>query len=271
VEYRDFEPKDSKLFLELANKIFPRESHIQPDFNQILNEKKGFFIYSKLNEQIVGYAIITRTGEKTGHLQHIGVDPAFQGKGFGNKLMEIALEKFFELDIDKKITLYVEKENSTAIQLYKKHSFIIHGQSWHFIAPWSKIGQINHSYKCTRVQLEHLQELIKQFELEEINIKKHLEHPDRIQLMLKKENNGELIGYCMFTPSFPGCMPFILKDIQAFDTFARNIQEYSLPEFDHIRFTFDDNEELTTLMSERGYQIHHSLYKMKRKKNKDTN
>ncbi|MFX1562477.1 MAG: hypothetical protein ACFFDP_04135, partial [Promethearchaeota archaeon] len=77
-----------------------------------------------------------------------------------------------------------------------------------------------------------------------------------------KSLGGKIVGACRFTPSFPGCFPFEIENIDSFDDFISGLRPYSLPQFDFVRVTFTDNDELAQLCNSRSYKLHHLLYKM---------
>lgn len=259
--FREIEPRDRSLFQELDLLVFPGNPAIITGFDELLEGKEGYFIFNALDSPPAGYVLMRKTGETTGHLYRIGVRPNYQGRGFGSKLMALAIDRFGEMGINT-ITLYVEQQNEAAVHLYRKHGFKKAGTAWQFIAPWKTIGESKPGYECNQVLLEHVDKLVKLFNLEKITLTSFVEQPTQFPLMLQREENGEIVGFCRFTPAFPGCFPFILTDARLFDTLARGVQKYSLPDYDYCRFTFDDNDELAALMAGRGYKMHHALYKM---------
>jgi ribosomal protein S18 acetylase RimI-like enzyme len=58
------------------------------------------------------------------YLPVIGVDPAFQGKGFGSALMKHALKRCD----DERMTAYLESSNPRNIPLYERHGFSVIGK-----------------------------------------------------------------------------------------------------------------------------------------------
>jgi hypothetical protein len=58
-------------------------------------------------------------------------------------------------------------------------------------------------------------------------------------------------------------MPFRIDNLDGIDDFISGLEEYSLPEYDYVRLTFTDNENLAELCDKRGYKQHHRLYRMK--------
>lgn len=62
-----------------------------------------------------------------GHLFSLYVSPAIAGKGVGSKLLDSVIRQLNELG-KKEITLWVFKENPTAIGLYRKFEFVETGR-----------------------------------------------------------------------------------------------------------------------------------------------
>ncbi|MHA1167828.1 MAG: GNAT family N-acetyltransferase [Candidatus Hodarchaeales archaeon] len=260
--YREFAADDGKIFSKLNMAIFPDDPWNHISFDEIRQTRQGYFLFSGDERTPAGYVILMKTSDNSGHLQRIGVVPSQRNRGFGRELMRIALEKFKESGMSDRITLYVERDNEIALRLYRKYGFKTFSSSWHFIAKWSTIGDKNPDYESVRVQDEHVDALCMEFSLEEYTLQRLINDPDRVPLLMRHSKTGELMGYCKFTPSFPGCMPFIIKNTGLFDTFARGIEPHALPEFDHVHFTFDDNKELASMMTDRGYELFQSLFKM---------
>jgi ribosomal protein S18 acetylase RimI-like enzyme len=63
-------------------------------------------------------------GGKRGHLARIVVDPSSRGKGFGRIFCEKLISEAKKLNC-RTISLKVNKDNSTAISLYRKLGFKI--------------------------------------------------------------------------------------------------------------------------------------------------
>lgn len=74
----------------------------------------------------VGYSQIynvTREQLEVGFVIH----PDFQGKGFGKEIVKSTITKALEFFPDRKISLYVKKENIKAISIYHKLDFVDKG------------------------------------------------------------------------------------------------------------------------------------------------
>ena len=70
--------------------------------------------------RVVGYALVRRD-EMLLDLTRLGVDPEYQGRGVGKRLLEKVLEA------GRDVILTVKKDNANAIGLYRKYNFEIVG------------------------------------------------------------------------------------------------------------------------------------------------
>lgn len=87
VSYAHDDDLDSQDFLELAQKIWPRD--YSPEMaRQAL--KRTINITARVKGQLVGTVRILTDGYFFGTIPEILVDPDYQGKGIGRRLMELA-------------------------------------------------------------------------------------------------------------------------------------------------------------------------------------
>jgi RimJ/RimL family protein N-acetyltransferase len=124
--------------------------HLLNDFVLSLGPSKNSFRYFNKREltviknHICTLGLIEKSENKLvayGHLENeanivwlgIAIHPSFQGIGLGSKMMDLLLAKSYSFGI-KEIFLSVDKENTKAINLYKKFCFkIINSQNQYFI------------------------------------------------------------------------------------------------------------------------------------------
>jgi ribosomal-protein-alanine N-acetyltransferase len=71
--------------------------------------------------RIVGYVGFRLQGDE-GHITTIAVHPDWRGRGFGDLLLVVALEKMLDRGMDF-VTLEMRPSNDVAYQLYKKYGF----------------------------------------------------------------------------------------------------------------------------------------------------
>lgn len=131
---REITLNDKQIFLEMAQEFYasdavlhsiPPECHVCT-FNEAINSK----IYLRIliieyNQTICGYCVIskkfsTEAGGFCMWIEDIYVKPEFRSKGLGKEVFEYIDANF---KYAKRLRLEVEKNNSRAIQLYKKMGF----------------------------------------------------------------------------------------------------------------------------------------------------
>jgi len=90
--------------------------------NKVLGKTRWVYIaYNEENNKI-GYSQIYDVTET--HLEvGFAIHPNFQGKGYGKSIVEETIKKAIETFPDKKIILYVKKDNPKAIHIYEKFGF----------------------------------------------------------------------------------------------------------------------------------------------------
>jgi hypothetical protein len=230
----------------------------------------GAFVEDKL----VGYLRLLVL-EEYGHLGQIAVEKTERGKGFGNELMDYAIE-FYEVKEVNNIGLYVETKNNVAISLYEKYGFRKKFESFHYWINEEEhrkiVNQLDIQENCNvRVlELDDYETIVKTFP--EINTKelrvnlakrksKGLSGGESIPLGLFVDNRLQVYG--RFNPEFPGCRPFLVTEVKYVDEFIKGLEKYRKQ--DYIRLTFDRNKELAKFFEDRGYRLHHHLFLMERK------
>lgn len=244
----------------IDSEIFPEDRIAHEEFNR-LAELESSFIIESYSGVLIGYLILRRFGDDAAHLGRIGVAKASQRKGFGTKLMEFALNWFQEQGGIRQVILYTQKENTAAHRLYRKFGFEVVGTTWHYFVPFDTLNPSGR-YWCQLIQPSEIEAVGKQYSesLPAAQIQRFIEGEQLVFTL--KFPQGQIVGACRFSPTFPGCFPFEIEYIESFDDFLSGLRPYSLPKFDHIRVTFTDNTELAQLCKDRSYKLHHELHKM---------
>jgi ribosomal-protein-alanine N-acetyltransferase len=88
-----------------------------------MSSRHNHYVAARTEDKLVGYAGITRLGLLPPYeyeVHTIGVDPAYQGKGIGRRLLDAIL------DHAKKGAVYLEvrTDNAVAIELYRSAGFV---------------------------------------------------------------------------------------------------------------------------------------------------
>lgn len=252
--------EDWKDFHQSDIEIFPDDSIPENWFNKRV-ERDGFFALG-LDSQVIGQLILALFGEDKGHLGRIGVSRSHQGEGYGDLLMKYAIEWFRKKQVIKQIHLYTQDHNTVAQNLYKKYGFKISGNTWHYFIPYDSLKPLN-IYTCQPILDDEIDPVGEKYQdtLPSAQIRRYLTSND-FNVLTLKNINGKIVGACRFTPSFPGCMPFVLDSVDSFDDFLFGLKPFSMPDYDYFRITFTDYPELAQVCEERKFKLHHRLYKM---------
>jgi ribosomal-protein-alanine N-acetyltransferase len=91
-------------------------------FVRELDAAHNHYVAARVDDQLVGYAGISRLGRKPPYeyeIHTIGVDPAYQGRGIGRRLLDDVLER-----ADGTVFLEVRTDNTPAITLYESVGFV---------------------------------------------------------------------------------------------------------------------------------------------------
>ncbi|GEM_PF-3823626 len=245
---------------QLEAEIFPEDRLNEKDFQRILVTQRMFALESESN-QLIGYLYVAPFGDDTGIIGRIGVTKKQQKKGLGSQLMQYALNWFQEHGGIRKVILNTQDFNMAAQKLYTKFGFRTVGTTWHYFVPFNTI-QPQGRYTCQEISSKEIDSIstIYPETMPASQIHRWLEND--LFVFTLKTTTKKIIGACRFTPDFPGAYPFNLEVIEAFDDFIEGIRAFSLPSYDYVRVTFEDNLELAKLMAHRKYKLHHRLFKM---------
>lgn len=104
-----------------ACKYLLKDSYCKKIIDHITKYQNGEIIVDIDSDKIVGRIFIWNDVDKknTGFINSLYIDKNYRGYGFGNKLVKDAITKYNGTDL----TVY--KDNKVAIELYKKHGFVI--------------------------------------------------------------------------------------------------------------------------------------------------
>lgn len=123
VEYGSLAVGDADRCAELEAQLFPGDDPWPAvAFIRELESKHNHYVAARAGDTLVGYAGITRLGRKPPYeyeIHTIGVDPAFQGRGIGRRL----LDELLEIASGGVVFLEVRTDNAAAIGLYESVGF----------------------------------------------------------------------------------------------------------------------------------------------------
>jgi ribosomal-protein-alanine N-acetyltransferase len=126
VVYGGLTPADAARCAELETLLFDGDDPWPAAaFTRALAAPHARYVGARVDDLLVGYAGIARLGRTPPfeyEIHTIGVDPAYQGRGIGRRMMTELLE-----DADSVTYLEVRTDNPTAIALYTSLGFVTVG------------------------------------------------------------------------------------------------------------------------------------------------
>ncbi len=256
---RQLTKDDWEAFEVLDQASFPDDRIIEKFYMLRIENEGCFGLFA--NDQLVGQLIIALFGDDAGHIGRVAVAPEYRGEGYGSVLMKYAIEWFKQRGGVNTIHLYTPQDNYTAQGLYKKFGFAVAGTTWHHIVPRSSLNPTGR-YTCQEIREDEIERVGEKYPALPAGQIRRFLTDERFHVMTLKDNNGDIIGACRFTPGFPGCFPYLMDTPEAFDDFLAGLEPFSLPKFDHVRITYTDMPEVAKMCDARGYTLHHKLFKL---------
>lgn len=130
VEIIPFDPKYSKEFSDLNIAWLHKYFYVEDLDKEILgNPEKhiihpgGHIFFAKTNGKVVGTIALIKLSEGLYELSKMAVDPNYQGKQIGQKLLKFVVD-FAKKQTWKKLLLYSNRKLENAIYLYRKFGFV---------------------------------------------------------------------------------------------------------------------------------------------------
>ena len=124
VTYGGLTPADAARCAELESQLFPGDDPWPARaFIAELNAKHNHYVAARVDDTLVGYAGIARLGRSEPYeyeIHTIGVDPTYQGKGIGRRLLSDLLD-YADGGV---VFLEVRTDNDPAIALYASTGFV---------------------------------------------------------------------------------------------------------------------------------------------------
>lgn len=92
-------------------------SDSKAEIETMLFRNPDLFLIGRIKDQIIAVVMGGFDGRR-GYVHHLTVDPAFQKKGYGRKIMNKLSEIFLQKGIHK-VHLFIERQNEEVIGFYK--------------------------------------------------------------------------------------------------------------------------------------------------------
>jgi len=120
IEIKAFTMDDYYSIIDLWKRagINVGSSDTKEEIKRMLNRNPNLFLVGKVHEKIIAVVLGGYDGRR-GYVHHLAVDPAYQHKGYGKKLMDELMLRFKQMKVHK-IHLFIEKYNHSVINFYKK-------------------------------------------------------------------------------------------------------------------------------------------------------
>lgn len=259
---RDFTQADWEKFQTMDKLIFPDEPMSKESFSSSLSGLNALSVVMihKETKEFVGYYRIGIYGN-LGHIARIGVHPDYRRKGYGSILVEKSIY-YLEKRGSKKFFLYVQEKNTPAIELSKKFGFTTETKSHQYIFPKKHLVEKVRG-RCRHVEWGEIQMISLRFNLNPFQIQQYFTRENLHVLIY--EVMGQQIGFCRFSPGFPGAMPFKLKDPSYIVDFVSILNGYITDEkVGDIKITFDGQEKLVQKLNEEKIPLNYELLRMTR-------
>ena len=124
-----FDPQHREAFRELNLAWLRRYFKIEPIDEQVLGDPEGQILqrggevlYAKLDGTIVGTVALKSEADGTFELTKMAVDDAYQGRGFGKRLLDTACELARQRGAPK-VILYSQRSLKAAVGMYFAYGF----------------------------------------------------------------------------------------------------------------------------------------------------
>ena len=93
-------------------------SDTKEEVNRMLKKNSNLFLIGKVNDNVVGVVVGGFDGRR-GYVHHLAVDPDYQKRGYGTRIMDELNLRFRKLGVHK-VHLFIEKYNNEVIHFYEK-------------------------------------------------------------------------------------------------------------------------------------------------------
>ncbi|WP_445490903.1 GNAT family acetyltransferase [Niallia sp. 03133] len=123
MKFRSFTLDDFDSVINLWKKagITLSRSDTYQGMKEKLKRDKELFFLMEDDNRIIGVVMGTYDGRR-GWVNHLAVDPAFQGQNIGQKIIAELENRFKQLGCEK-VNLLIEMENANVQKFYEKQGF----------------------------------------------------------------------------------------------------------------------------------------------------
>ena len=124
IEIREFSINDYDAAIELWQRVEGleiAEGDDRESVAQFLARNQGLSRVATDGSAIVGVALCGHDGRR-GHIYHLAVDPAFQGRGLGRRLLDESLADLRRTGV-KRVIIMVADDNSNGREFWKRSGY----------------------------------------------------------------------------------------------------------------------------------------------------
>jgi [ribosomal protein S18]-alanine N-acetyltransferase len=112
-----------RAVLEIDRKVYPRPWSLSLYQGELaMAEHRRVYLVARVGRQVVGHAGLTHAADQ-GHVTTVAVDPAWQGRGVGARLL-VVLFRAAVAGGATSLTLEVRSGNDVAQRLYRRFGFV---------------------------------------------------------------------------------------------------------------------------------------------------
>lgn len=119
---REYQDSDLDQLVKLEKRAFTVGPYSRSMLRRVFRMKDSFNLVAEEDGDIVGYVSAIPIDGETADVESIAVDPDYQGKGVGGKLLVLIEEEMKSRGFRRSI-LEVRDRNFESIRFYKKHGY----------------------------------------------------------------------------------------------------------------------------------------------------
>jgi len=130
LSFRKYTAEDASAFkalnLEWLDKFFvvePVDEVVLSQPQTTILDKGGHIIMAEVNNEVIGTFAFIKKEDRVFEFSKMAITPSHRGKGYGNTMMQFAIQFAQEQQWDK-ILLYSSTRLENSIHIYRKYGFI---------------------------------------------------------------------------------------------------------------------------------------------------
>ncbi len=216
----------------------------------------GMWLFER-DDGVVAYAYM-RLLEGSAAVYHVVVDPLARGQGVGQRVMRALRKTALEAGATS-WELNVKPQNEPAVRLYRSVGMVPVFVAYALKMPWKKVDHLDpvEGPPARVFGADEDARLEAAFGLAKGAL---ADRRGRGYVMLTLD---EPLGLACFNPSFPGAMPFCVRDPQAVRPLLEGMRPHARPEHDHTSVFVQDNEAAAKRLIDAGAELRMEALHMK--------